>query len=925
MSLKVAHLNVRSLPANFANVKSILLHESYDVLALSETWLSVDLPSNIFKIVGYELFRCDRINRGGGVAIYIKSYLRVTLESSLSVNHLECLWLRVGEGIIGVVYRPPNSNYYSFRNALEEIMADLLLTDNMFICMGDFNVDLLKYNDHKTTDLLDMLQMFDVSQIVEDPTRITATSSTLIDLIIVNGKVSISKAGTFKCDFSDHLGIYCILKHKRPENSVREIKIRSFKDFDQEAFIADLRTVPWHLIYDLHDVDLKVGFLNNNLIQVLNQYAPTKIIKTSKPPAPWLTYNIKLMMRARDNAFRRYRKSQNPAHFAFYKSLRNETNRAIKREKIAYFQFQCRLHRSNRKYLWREIKNLNLSNNKSSIIPEHFDVNTLNTFFSNSQPPQATDYAVIADMYRNNSISRFSFKAVSASDVIKSLKTLKSNATGVDGINLNVLNLCIPLLNDHVQHIFNYCIENSVYPSVWKSALITPIPKITRPEMLKDLRPISIIPSMGKVFEGILESQLRDYVNTANILPAFQSGFRRHHSCASALTTIVDDILSASDEGKLTLLILLDFSKAFDTINHKILVHILESIGMSDAASGLMASYLSDRTQRVSSNNKISNVLRVTQGAPQGAILSPLLFSIYTSKLPDILRTCRYHLYADDTQLYTSFLPSEWNIVEKNVNEDLDSLQKFSALHCLNINPAKTQLILFGPKKVRAQVQPMLKICINSQQIPFSNIVKNLGVYIDAELRFNYNTTTLIKRAFSMFKAIYINRHLFDHGTKLLLCESLALCHFNYSDVLYSHCISQRDLNRIQRLQNCCVRLIFNIPRRVGTSQSLRRNNILNMANRQHLHFAIFCWKINKYKQPSYLYRKFCYRFEQHTIPTRHRNLLTIPRHRHEFFKRSFSYNAAITLNRLIIPTFGDTYPLTSLRAGLKEMLLETQ
>ena len=244
-----------------------------------------------------------------------------------------------------------------------------------------------------------------------------------------------------------------------------------------------------------------------------------------------------------------------------------------------------------------------------------------------------------------------------------------------------------------------------VDPNLWKIARVLPLPKVKNPNDFKDLRPISILPTLSKAFEKILVSQLKIYLNKFNILPENQSGFRALHSCSTALLTVTDDIIAEIEKGNLTLLVLINYTKAFDQINHRLLIAILNYIGFSEGSLKLLMSYLNGRFQYVSYNSSKSKPLLLENGVPQGSILGPILFALYIMFFIRCLAYSKSHFYADDTQLYLSFGESDVVSAIEKLNEVLDQLQLLSEKYCLSLNPGKSQVMLFGPRQARERVK----------------------------------------------------------------------------------------------------------------------------------------------------------------------------------------------------------------------------
>lgn len=928
MNLKIAHLNIRSLPAHFLEIRKLLTQHNIDILTLSETWLSDNIDSRILKIPLYNFYRCDRRGRGGGgVAVYCKDNINPKIDKCTADDVNEIMWLTfaVSNGTIalGVVYRPPNTNFSVFLNTFADLLADHLIRSNRLICTGDFNVNLLDLSDSKTQRLLNLISSMNLTQIIKQPTRITTSSATLLDLIIVNEDYPPPVSNVFKVSYSDHYGVCSELNFKSNKNMRRSFQARNFTHFNYEEFVSDLYKVPWFLIYDLPNVDLKLAFLNSNILRTLEKHAPIKQYVFTRPPAPWITYNVKLMMKARDVAHRRYHKTRNPVHYEFYKSLRNEVNRAIKREKAAYFSYRCSVNATNKQKLWKEIKNLNLchQNNNHDIPGNLADVDAINKYFLSPVAFPLKDIPTI-NFHHSCTAPKFQFKAITSDEILGALGKLKSNATGVDGINAKTLNMCVPVLIDYVTHIFNFCIENSQFPKTWKSSIIRPLPKTSNVNSIQDLRPISILPTLGKIFERCIESQLREFVNVYDVLPPYQSGFRPGFSSVSAVTHVVDDVLRASDAGNATVLVLLDFSRAFDTIHHKVLLNVLAASGLGDAAIALMESYLSDRSQQVLLDTKCSSSLPVSHGVPQGAILSPLLFSLYTSGLPAIIQHCQYHLYADDTQIYLSFKPENYREAQQCLQHDIERICHFATNYQLQINPGKTQLIVFGSRRAREIVKSNLHIKIASKEIPFVECVKNLGIWLDSSLRFDKNTSKLVQKAFAALKSIFINRHFFDTSTRSLLCESLVLSNFTYGDVLYSPSLKKEACTKIQKVQNCCVRLIYGLSRHQRISHVYRNLHILDMRGRRLLHQITYYIIIIRTSNPTYLYSKIQFRHQAHNVNIRANSYISIPKHRLEQFKNSFTYSIAKHINDLLPIIDIYNFPICVIRSRLRQHIL---
>lgn len=273
----------------------------------------------------------------------------------------------------------------------------------------------------------------------------------------------------------------------------------------------------------------------------------------------------------------------------------------------------------------------------------------------------------------------FEFSSVSEIEVYESIMKVRSNAIGVDGVSIKFLKIVLPYVVSSITHIFNHCLTTSAFPKLWKIGKITPVAKISYAKSPNDYRPVSILSVLSKVFESLLSNQLTGYLNNNMLLSPLQSGFRAGHSCSTAAMKVMDDVREQLDKGNMSIMCFLDFSKAFDMVNHHILCQKLKYYyGLSDSALLLIINYLTDRSQKVVVGDSESSLKSVTSGVPQGSVLGPLLFSVFINDVFQVCSNCNMHAYADDIQLYIS---NRIGLVEDmccRLNEDLIEIWKWS-------------------------------------------------------------------------------------------------------------------------------------------------------------------------------------------------------------------------------------------------------
>nr|CAI5852127.1 unnamed protein product [Callosobruchus analis] len=767
------------------------------------------------------------------------------------------------------------------------------------IFMGDLNIDLFNTQSRYTTMLNNLLDSVGLSQIITESTRITLTTQTLIDLICISNSEAVISSGVTSVNaISDHGLVYCTLSTNNKSTPVVH-RYRDYHNLDINYLTSELKSIPWRVLYDLEDVDEKIEFFNCAILALQNRHAPIITRSFSTSYKPWMTDNLKFFISLQNKALAKFKKIRCATDFEYYKQLKNYITSAIRQEKKAFMEKQIRRDKNS---AWKNLRNLNLGKQKANIsIPVSLsNVADINEYYIKTVPRNDDDFSQLMEEYEAKAASlkrSFNFEETDEITVLKHLASIKSNSIGFDGIEIKFLKLCCPFLLPYLTHIINYCIRNSVYPANWKIAKIIPIPKNKDPQTLKDLRPISILSAPSKILEKILNEQLRSYLLSHAILPDEQAGFRAGHSCCTALLNVTDNILKATDRGEITILVLLDYSKAFDTINHSVLISVLHSIGLSNHASALITNFLVNRKQRVVLNDNVSEALDVVAGVPQGSILGPLLYILYTSQFPKAVKHSKLQLYADDTQILYSCRPDKLDEGCSKICTDLQILSDLSQRHSLRLNPEKSNYIVFGPKKIRNALANNLNVQIDGVSINRQTEVKNLGVILDEDLRFKNHVTNTIRKAFSNLKSIYGYKDLLNRNTKILLTDALVLSHFNFCDVLYNACIDYHDTKRIQKVQNACLRLIHGIRRGKSTSHKLVQTNWLNMKDRRVLHSVCLYQKVVTTKVPLNLYDKITFRHYVHNVNIRSKSYITPPAHHTALFERSFSYNIAKTYN----------------------------
>ncbi len=518
-----------------------------------------------------------------------------------------------------VVYRPPDGDVKEFCAKLEEVLLEARTKPNVEILIGgDINIDSKQKRQNKFKIYNDFLKRNYLSNLIAAYTHFNPNEveTSAVDHFLSSDPELYASHGIVPYYMSDHYLIFCSRKKVKCKSDKIDIVARNYNKYNPDKLAADLAIADWSDVFSATDVDSAWNNFVMKFESILNTHAPWQPMSVPINSPEWVTHEFISECKARDHFNIYAKRSKNPLHLREAKRRRNKVNQIAKNMKRLYFTEQIKQAGKDSKKLWRVIKQLLRTGKKRVNISElngkenSSDIaNEFNKFFCDIRPDLASkilESLLDLNFERTNDFPEFNFTAVTDAQVHRIFKKMSTaKATGCDGIPIKFskcnLQVTVPILT----YIINLSLTTLKVPQGWKKAEVIPLFKEGSKSDPSNYRPISVLPAASKILEKCVHMQVYSYLSECNILSKAQFGFRKAHSTTTCILSLLDYLYKCMDNGKMVGVVFLDLKKAFDTVDHDIMLNKLQKYGLSMNAVEWFRSYLTGRVQTVKVNGKI--------------------------------------------------------------------------------------------------------------------------------------------------------------------------------------------------------------------------------------------------------------------------------------------------------------------------------
>lgn len=847
--ISLVQVNVRSLKKHWDELIVYLSDQmsNLDIIILTEINIR-DILVTSFHLKGFQsLVLCRSERRGGGIMIFVKDKWRVDkIESSF--QHAEvmtlCIYNQEYTFTVGAVYRPPNANVNQFLLELKTFL-NKFNNNNYFILAGDFNIDVRTAARSATAEYLNLLSGFGLENLIKDYTREeylgNKLTKTCIDHIIVRINNLKKIAGVITQKVADHY--FVAMTMLRGNDQLNLDQITEYKlILDNKKVDKAIRNRNWDHTAALDHLQAYESFVAQ--LNCIYEDSTIKVkIRKRKPQNCWIDKEILELCSEKDKAWKQSKKYPDDNSLKEeYRRIRNKVTAKIRLAKKRYYMNKFAESRGNLQKTWASVNELIGKPSKKKIddtIKKTFGAcdlavlaNEFNNSFATITKTLSKDNPTIMSSKRPvfSSLHSAFLPTMSELDLRDIIKTMSAHKpSGNDNIRLRDITVNFEKVAKVLLTIMNGILVTGQIPKGLKVSVVRPVYKKGSKKDLKNYRPIAISSILSHIMEKFILKHMNSFCEKHSLINSCQYGFRKNMSTTLLLEAFADNIYSALENNQIALAVFLDLSRAFDTINHKLLLDKLEYIGFRGPYLTLFTDYLSERYQCVKLDQHKSKKILVTSGVPQGSILGPFLFNIYVNDIGFLPISSKLLQYADDTAIV--FSANSYEKAVLTMQRDINTLTNWFQCNSLFVNESKTNLMCF--RSVHKKVDVLLPLYLHSAhcmktgvcscpKISYVSDTKYLGLYIDEFFSWNAHLQYLTNRLRVISMYLYKLRTGADLQLRQKVYQALGEATLRYGITVYGNCSKYKKDKLTSLLYHIANNMAY------GTHyQSLEKNQLL--------------------------------------------------------------------------------------------------
>ena len=997
-SLKLLHWNLgpRYWSSKTEDIQGLVDEMTPHICFISEANLFQGLDSHLSQIIGYELITTKAMSTMGysRLVLLVKQGVNIEVQEAMMDDSVASIWLKIKRRgcktvTLGGVYREHSLLLQGYPNTSNDPGAQTLRwkrfvdqwraasTNTDCFVLGDTNLDMFKWtapdfiHEDMVTYTKDEIQTLNFSQVIVGATRSwPGAEDSLLDQCWTNCPERIISKRNIVRAVGDHNVIEVIVRMKGKDSSAHETRKRHWKNFNLDSYRQGALSIQWEDLYKIKNLDVAQHWMEEKLGQLLDSVAPWKSIQPRRNYRNWIAPDTKLLMKDRDTIRELARTTKSAEHWKHYRTIRNTCNKKVKQDRIQHFKtrFEDMEQTKDTKGTYKLMKqqagwstgstplkfqmdgrSVTAPQELADLQIEHYQtkikllLDGLPT--SLEDPLEHLEKALEKWEHTNNRLV-FKLKPTTEMEVLKSLKEIgNSSSCGLDGQDATTLKAIATIIYKPLTHIINMTISHNKFPNRWKIAKVLPLYKgKNKPKDRPDsYRPISLLSVTSKITERVVQRQLSEYLEKSGQMNMNQHSYRQNHSTTTAWAQLTDTLFTATDKNMVSAILAVDQSSAFDCVSHTILIKKLAKYNLSKETLQWLSSYLANRTYCVSIGTKLSSMKPVISGVPQGSVLGPTLYAMYTNELPNILKdstNCTHYshnsnqylfgencpkcgiiiCYADDaTMVIASHSRPE---IQNKLKTGLDKIDKFLVANKLAINRSKTMIqeLMIPQKRAKLAGDPPLLTETNpdgtTKLIRSEEQTRLLGGTLQDNMSWGahleWGEEALIPAA---RKKLGVLKHLgksLPQKSRKMLADGYVLSKIRYLMAIWGGA-PEKYLKMIQVLLNDTARFVLDkSTRRDSTSDLMRECGWLAAAEMVEYNSLTLLWRIVRKNCPRELAKQMTPDDDNRILTTRPRLLHTTT---------AFRWRAAYTWN-LLPSDIRDNMSLPSFKTNLKKWLI---